>query len=249
MSGFDRDDDFENEFDDDNDDDRDNDFDDERDDDRDNDGDTDRDGSSDDRNDDSDDDRYDDGVNDDRDSSSNDDPLDSDLDGGYRFDLVNGEVVNLQEFDDGRWKNERIDRNESWTFDGTNLIQEETKRSGTKVSTYSDPDGDGIYLETREVFDPLIGGSNQDALDGGYRFDLVNGEVVNLQEFDDGRWKNERIDRNECWTFDGTNLIQEEAKRSGTEVTTYSDPNGDGIFTQLSEVFNPKSAALFVADL
>ncbi|MGA0040916.1 MAG: hypothetical protein ACO3NZ_13810 [Pirellulales bacterium] len=101
--------------------------------------------------------------------------------------------------------------------------------------------------------DDRDGSSNDDPLDsdldGGYRFDLVNGEVVNLQEFDDGRWKNERIDRNESWTFNGTNLIQEEAKRSGTEVTTYSDPNGDGIFTQLSEVFNPKSAALFVADL
>lgn len=223
MSSLDRDDDFDTEFDDDregSDDDRNGD----------------RDGSGDDRNDDSDSDRFDDGVTDDR-------------DGGYRFDLVNGEVVNLQEFDDGVWQNERIDRNESWTFDGTNLIQQELKRSGTEITIYSDPDGDGIYLESREEFDPLIGGSSEDGQDGGYRFRLVDGEVTNLQQWDDGRWKNERIGRNETWTFDGTNMIQEESKRSGTEVTTYSDPDGDGIFTQVSEVFNPRSSALFAADL
>ena len=220
MSSFDRDDDFDTEFDDDR-------FDDDREDD---------DRFDDDRNDDSDSDRFDDGVTDDR-------------DGGYRFDLVNGEVVNLQEFDDGVWQNERIDRNESWTFDGTNLIQQELKRSGTEITIYSDPDGDGIYLESREEFDPLIGGSSEDGQDGGYRFRLVDGEVTNLQEWDDGCWKNERIGRNETWTFDGTNLIQEESKRSGTEVTTYTDPDGDGIFTQVSEVFNPRSSALFAADL
>ena len=142
MSSFDRDDDFENDFDDD----RDNDFDDDRDDYSD--------GSGDDRNDDSDSDRFDDGVNDGRDGSSNDDPFDSDLDGGYRFDLVNGQVVNPDEFDDGVLKPERIGSKESWTFDGTNLIRQELKRSGTEITIYSDPDGDGIFTQVSEAFNP-----------------------------------------------------------------------------------------------
>ncbi len=78
----------------------------------------------------------------------------------------------------------------------------------------------------------------------GYRFSLVNGQVRNLQEYDDGRWKNERIDRNESWIFDGTNLIQRESKRYGTEVTVYSDPDRDGVFAKVSEVFNPVAASM-----
>lgn len=72
-----------------------------------------------------------------------------------------------------------------------------------------------------------------------YSFNLVN----SLKEYDDGRWTNERIDRNESWGFDGTNLIQQEFKRYGTEVATFSDADGDGIFSKVSEVFNPVVAA------
>ena len=166
----------------------------------------------------------------------------------YRFSLVDGQVSGLQEFDDGRWKNERISRNESWTFDGVDLVLTETKRGRVKTSTYTDADGDGIFaLASR---DPITGtrtdGGNRDrdrygssGIDDGYRFNLMDGQVTGLQEFDDGRWKNERIIRNESWTFDGANLIQQESKRYGVEVSTYSDPNGDGIFSKVSEVFNP----------
>lgn len=163
---------------------------------------------------------------------------------GYRFSLVDGRVTNLQEFDDGRWKNERISRKESWSFDGTNLVKTETKRGQVKTSTFSDGDGDGIF--TRTGRDSITGtrvdrtyDDSSPSTDDGYRFSLVNGQVTNLQEFDDGRWKNERISSNETWSFDGTNLIQQETKRYGIEVSTYGDANGDGVFTKVSEIYNP----------
>ena len=84
--------------------------------------------------------------------------------------------------------------------------------------------------------------NRNESLDG-YRFNLVNGQVSGLKEYDDGRWKNERIDRNESLSFDGINLIQQEFKRYGTEVTTFSDADGDGVFSKVSEVFNPVVAA------
>ena len=169
----------------------------------------------------------------------------------YRFTLVDGQVRGLQEFDDGRWKNERISRNETWTFDGTTLVQTETKRGRVKTSSYTDLDGDGLF--SRAGRDAITGSRTDGSRDDsdnrssyfdstdGYRFALVDGQVSGLQQFDDGRWKNERIDRNESWTFDGTNLVQEEFKRNGVEVSTYSDPNSDGIFTKTSEIWNPSS--------
>ena len=42
------------------------------------------------------------------------------------------------------------------------------------------------------------------SLDDAYRFKLVDGKVTQLEEFDDGRWKSERIKTNETWKFDGT---------------------------------------------
>ena len=73
--------------------------------------------------------------------------------------------------------------------------------------------------------------------DDAHRFDLVNGQVTNLQEFDDGRWRSERIDYNETWTFDGTNLIKTEREGYGSEISTFTDPDGDGIFTKISEIY------------
>lgn len=173
---------------------------------------------------------------------------------GYRFSLVNGQVSNLQEYERGRWKAEKIDRNESWAFDGTTLTRTETERGRVKTSTYLDSDGDGVFTKSgRDTVTGLSAGSSTSSyqssgysrnLEDSYRFSLVNGQVSNLQEYDHGRWKNETIDRNESWAFDGTNLIQQESKRYGMEVTTYSDPDGDGIFSKVSEVFNPVAVGL-----
>lgn len=92
---------------------------------------------------------------------------------------------------------------------------------------------------------------NDDGRDGqdGYRFTLVNGQVTNLQEYDDGRWQNERIDRNETWRFDGTSLIQEETKRYGVETSVYTDSNGDGVFVKVSEAYGYRAGASNVSSL
>lgn len=170
---------------------------------------------------------------------------------GYRFSLVDGQVTNLQEYEKGRWKTETIDRNESWSFNGTTLTKTETERGQVKTSTYLDADGDGVFTRSgRDVVTGIGSGSGSSypsygsngSLEDSYRFSLVNGQVTNLQEYEKGRWKNEKIDRGESWSFDGTNLIQQEIKRYGMEVSTYSDFDGDGVFSKVSEVFNPAFA-------
>jgi hypothetical protein len=179
---------------------------------------------------------------------------------GYRFTLVNGQVSSLQEYEGGSWKNEKIGRNESWSFDGSTLTKTETERGRVKISTYLDADGDGVF--TRSGRDAVTGiglgggsgsshpsyGSNP-SLEDSYRFSLVNGQVTNLQEYEKGRWKNEAIGQNESWSFDGTNLIQQEIKGYGMEVSTYSDPDMDGIFSKVSEVLNPALSSFSEARL
>jgi hypothetical protein len=172
------------------------------------------------------------------------------LEDSYRFSLVNGQVSNLQEYERGSWKNENIGRNESWSFDGSTLTKTETERGRVKTSTYLDADGDGVFTRSGRDVVTRIGsgggsessyssyGSNR-SLEDSYRFSLVNGQVSNLQEYERGSWKNENIGRNESWSFDGTNLIQQEIKRYGMEVSTYTDSDGDGIFSKVSEAFNP----------
>jgi len=169
------------------------------------------------------------------------------LDGGYRFKLVDGKVAQLEEFDKGSWKRERIEANEVWRFDGTTLTRTETEAGRVSTSTYRDPDRDGVF--TRAGRDPLTGlkadgrspssSATSSISEDSYRFKLVDGKVTQLEEFDRGRWKAESIKSNETWTFDGTRLIERELNRQGAVVTSYSDPDKDGIFTKMGTVFQP----------
>ena len=172
----------------------------------------------------------------------------SSLDDAYRFKLVDGKVTQLEEFDDGRWKSERIKANETWKFDGTSLTHTETDRGRVKTTIYRDADGDGVF--TRADRDSLTGLSSGAAGSGStpkpsaipedsYRFLLVDGKVTQLEEFEKGRWQRETIKSNESWTFDGSRLIEREVKRLGTTVTSYGDADKDGIFTKIGTSFEP----------
>lgn len=172
----------------------------------------------------------------------------SSFDDAYRFKLVDGKVTQLEEFDDGRWKSERIKTNETWKFDGTSLTHTETDRGRVKTTIYRDADGDGVF--TRADRDSLTGLSSGAAGSGStpkpsaipedsYRFLLVDGKVTQLEEFEKGRWQRETIKSNESWTFDGTRLIEREVKRLGTSVTSYGDADKDGIFTKIGTTFEP----------
>ena len=172
----------------------------------------------------------------------------SSLDDAYRFKLVEGKVTQLEEFDDGRWKRERIKSNETWTFDGTSLTHTEADGGRVKTTIYRDADGDGVFI--RASRDSLTGLGSGTMASGStpkpsaipedsYRFLLVDSKVTQLEEFEKGRWQRETIKSNESWTYDGSRLIEREVKRLGTSVTTYADADKDGIFTKIGTTFEP----------
>ena len=65
----------------------------------------------------------------------------------YKFTIQGTTVSLVEEFDGGIWKVERIGGNEVWSYDvaSGNVTKTETEHGYSKVRTYTDADGDGIY--------------------------------------------------------------------------------------------------------
>ena len=78
---------------------------------------------------------------------------------GYQFDHDGDVVTNLRRVRHGISKSETIDKGETWSFDGVNLIQTELTRLGTEVSTYADSNADSIFTRIRESFTPFSSGN------------------------------------------------------------------------------------------
>ncbi len=77
-----------------------------------------------------------------------------------------------------------------------------------------------------------------------YRFTFSGNDVVAVEEFDDGRWEAERIERDETYTREGNVVFKKETERSGThvEITRYEDADGDGVFVEVSETWQSVQA-------
>lgn len=167
----------------------------------------------------------------------------------HRFTLQGNSVVSVQEFDDGYWKTERIERNETYSFDGKYITKTETERYGTEVTKYVDADGDGIYAAINSSgvgYDDLS--RYEYANDGSrryeqYKFTVNNGEVTEIFETKSGQLKPEYPDWNETYSIDGSEIVKIEAEYYGSEVTRYQDLDGDGYYTEVSYDWLPRQQA------
>ena len=76
----------------------------------------------------------------------------------------------------------------------------------------------------------------------GYRFQAdADGVVTSLKRIRDNRVKNEKIEAGETWLFNRSTgqLIHREFGEAGTEIKTYADNDGDGIFTRTFKTMSP----------
>lgn len=97
--------------------------------------------------------------------------------------------------------------------------------------------------------DPITGMSSrrQGGSRRGYRFQAnADGVVTSLKRIRGNRVKTEKIEAGETWLFDRSakELIHREFGSLGTEITTYTDNDGDGIFTRAFKTMSPFAASV-----
>lgn len=168
----------------------------------------------------------------------------------YRFTLVNGQVVSLEERDDGRWQTEAPDQDESYHASGDLIIKTEREDNAVEMTTYADTNHDGIYQEISENKYPLDSvypdSSNGNPLSIApefydrdlYRFSLdEQGNVILVEEWDDGQWQREKPDADESYYSHGNSIVKTEQEGRYLETTTYTDEDGDGIYHEESESY------------
>lgn len=162
-----------------------------------------------------------------------------------RFDIVNGAITAVYEFDDGRWQYEPIEWDERYSLQGTDIVKQEYDDGYLETTLYS-PQGDGTYREVSETgqsysrpssdddayLPPVTDSTLTDSLlanEDLMRFEITDGIVTRAFEFDDGRWELETIDRDETYTVNGTDVIKQEYDDGYIETSLYRDI-GEGIF-------------------
>lgn len=75
-----------------------------------------------------------------------------------------------------------------------------------------------------------------------YTFDIRNGQVLSVFEYENNRLKQEQIDFNESYVLRGQDVFKIEQERGGQEITRYSDLNGDGFFNKVEEFWQSLNA-------
>lgn len=173
---------------------------------------------------------------------------------GYQFTISGDSMTAIYEVERGHVKLERMDNDETWTFDGANVIQTEMDHGRLETTTYSDVNGDGLFVKASKTYSGAAGYTNQSeghghssgsqplpgvigSSENGYQFDLAtNGVVMAVHEVKHGRVEAERMDGNEAWTFDGVDVIQTETQYGKVETSIYTDANQNGLFQKAFEL-------------
>lgn len=175
----------------------------------------------------------------------------------YKFTINGNTVTAVYELENGRIQLERMKSNETWTFDGNNVIKSEYENGRLKTSTYSDSDGDGFFAKVSSSTSYQPSSSSYKTLSSfassekGYKFDIaLDGTVSAVYEVKNGRIKNERIDWNETWSSNGSEVTKVETGFGKVETSVYTDVNLNGIFQKTFELDvvtgqNPKSLETF----
>lgn len=150
---------------------------------------------------------------------------------GYKFTIgVNNTVMAVYEIERGKAKLKKMESDETWSYDGTQVVKTELDDGETEITTYTDLDNDGVFTKTSEVKSPNgISGSAE-----RYKFDLANSVTYELYGT---KWKAERISANESFTLQGTDVVKVETEHGFVETTTYTDEDGDGLFIKASKSY------------
>lgn len=85
--------------------------------------------------------------------------------------------------------------------------------------------------------------SGRSAFDGsyqssrGYQFDIANGQINAVYEFEHGSRQLEHSEFGETWSVSGSSVVKTEVEHGFTKTSIYADANGDGIFQKISQSY------------
>ena len=89
--------------------------------------------------------------------------MSNDANKGYQFTVLNGAVTAVYDIKNGRAKFEKMDRDETWTVDGANIVKTESEHGRIETTLYSDINGDGIFAKMSKSYgtaSPVIANSS-----------------------------------------------------------------------------------------
>lgn len=162
---------------------------------------------------------------------------------GYKFNITNGAVTAVYELKNGRLKNEGIDHNETWSVDGNNVVKSEWEHGRLQTTTYSDLDGDGVFSKGAQAAATGSGAATR-TVQEGYKFDInATGAVTAAYEVKHGVTQTQRIDANETYATRGADVVKTEVEHGVTQTVVYSDPDGDGLFSKVSQAYTSTDGA------
>ena len=179
----------------------------------------------------------------------------------FQFTIENGVVTAFFEVENGITEQESIDSNDSFDIDGNQITHTKQTSNGPEVTVFSDPEGDGFYTlisDSTDTDDDGDDGNDDDHTpeEGehkAFQFTIVDGQVTEVFEIENGVPEPESIDENETYTVDSDGVVtRTEVEPFGTEITRYADIDGDTFYNRISEQFlanSPNGPFKFENDL
>jgi Ca2+-binding RTX toxin-like protein len=132
----------------------------------------------------------------------------------YKFNISGSIVTAVYEYDNGKFKSEKIEEDESWVYDASTSSVTLVEESGDKFKQkkiFTDLDGDGIYEKSGHITGNDGAGnaslnSSTSSDQEAYKLTIQNGVVVSVYEYEHGDWEQKDLDEGEVWTLnqDGT---------------------------------------------
>lgn len=164
----------------------------------------------------------------------------------YTFMIENGVVKAYFEVENGISEQESIDNRDTFVINGNQITHTKQTSNGLETEVFADSDSDGFYTRTSQ--------SNQNGNDDNgnddngndddssgnhkvFKFEINNGQVTAVFELKNGVLEPKSLNDNgtKSYTVSGNDIIRTEIKPFGTEITRYSDADGDGLYVRISE--------------
>ncbi len=125
----------------------------------------------------------------------------------------------------------------TYTSGATGIVEVTVTKAGrgkTETDVYSDPDGDGRFVE---IFELDV--ANTPLVREGYKFDIANDTVVTAYEQSKRGWKIEKMDSDESYSIvtvgTDTFIVKTKAEKGGAEFDVCVDRDGDGLWAKIAE--------------